>query len=78
MDTKPQIGCRPYYVSISSRIRELCGAIDRYASEKDKHNQVKLWAYEIMLLNEMDRTLRRVEAEKTWVEEKDGTLKEVE
>ena len=27
--------------------------------------------------DEMDRMLRRIEAEKTWVEEKDGTLKEV-
>lgn len=78
MDAKQPIGCRPYYVSISSRIRELCGAIDRYASEKGKHNQIKLWAAEIQCLNEMDRILRRVETEKTWVEEKDGTLKEVE
>lgn len=76
-DKKPPQGCKPYYVSISERITELCEAIDRNAAEKEKHNQVKLWTTEILLLNEMDRTLRRVEAEKTWFENKDGTLKEV-
>lgn len=74
---KPPIGCKPYYVAISERIGELCEAIRRCAGEKEKHNQVKLWANEIHMLNEMDRMLRRVEAEKTWIEEKDGTLKEV-
>ena len=75
---KPPIGCKPYYVAISERIGELCEAIRRCAGEKEKHNQVKLWVNEIHLLNEIDRILRRVEAEKTWIEEKDGTLKEVE
>lgn len=75
---KPQLGCSPYYVHISARVCELCEAIKRNATESGKHNQIKLWAAEIQYLNEMDRMLRRVEAEKTWVEEKDGTLKEVE
>lgn len=74
---KPPIGCKPYYVAISERIGELCEAIRRCAGEKEKHNQVKLWVNEIHLLNEMDRILRRVEAEKTWIENKGGTLKEV-
>lgn len=75
---KPQLGCSPYYVSISARICELCEAIKRNATESGKHNQIKLWAAEIQYLNEMDRMLRRVSEEKVWVENKDGTLKEVE
>lgn len=76
--SKPPLGCAPYYVGISARICELCEAIKRYATQSGKHNQIKLWTAEIQYLNEMDRMLRRVEAEKTWLEEKDGTLKEVE
>ena len=75
---KPPLGCSPYYVSASARICELCEAIKRNSAEAGSHNQIKLWAAEIQYLNEMDRMLRRVEAENTWVEEKDGTLKEVE
>ena len=75
---KPLLGCSPYYVSSSARICELCEAIKRASTQSGKHNQIKLWAAEIQYLNEMDRRLRRVEAEKTWVEEKDGTLKQVE
>lgn len=75
---KPPLGCSPYYVSAAARICELCEAIKRCSTEPGKHNQIKLWAAEIQYLNEMDRMLRRVETEKTWVEEKDGTLKEVE
>lgn len=74
---KPPTGCKPYYVAISERVDELCEAISRNAGEKEKHNQIKLWTTEIHMLNEMDRTLRRVEAEKTWVEDEDGTLKEI-
>lgn len=75
---KPTLGCSPYYVSASARICELCEAIKRASTQSGKHNQIKLWVAEIQYLNEMDRMLRRVESEKTWVEEKDGTLKEVE
>lgn len=78
LNRKPPLGCSPYYVSASARICELCEAIKRASTQSGKHNQIKLWATEIQYLNEMDRMLRRVEAEKTWVEEKDGTLKEVE
>lgn len=74
---KPPVGCSPYYVSISARICELCEAIKRKSTENGKHNQIKLWATEILYLNEMDRDLKRVEKEKTWVEKKDGTLEEV-
>ena len=56
----------------------LCEAITRASTQSGKHNQIKLWVAEIKYLNEMDRMLRRVESEKTWVEEKDGTMKEVE
>ena len=72
------LGCSPYYVNTSARICELCEAIKRYATESGKHNQIKLWAAEIQYLNEMDRMLRRIEKEKTWVDDKDGKLKEVE
>ena len=75
---KPPLGCPPYYVSSSARICELCEAIKRASTQSGKHNQIKLWATEIQYLNEMDRMLRRVEEEKVWVENKDGTLKEVE
>jgi Zn ribbon nucleic-acid-binding protein len=75
---KPPTECSPYYVNISARIRELCEAIKRHAAENGKHNQIKLWATEILCLNEMDRTLQRVAKEKTWVVQKDGTLKEDE
>ena len=75
---KPPLGCSPYYVSASARICELCEAIKRASTQSGKHNQIKLWAAEIQYLNEMDRMLRRVEEEKVWVENKDGTLKEVE
>lgn len=78
LKNKPPLGCSPYYVSASARICELCEAIKRASTQSGKHNQIKLWTAEIQYLNEMDRMLRRVEAEKTWVEEKDGTLKEVE
>lgn len=77
MQQKPVVGCKPYYVAISERVDVLCDAIRISAGEKGKHNQIKLWSTELQLLNEMDRMLRRVEAEKTWIEEKDGTLKEV-
>ena len=77
-ETKPPIGCSPYYVNISERICELCESIKRYSTERGKHNQIKLWATEILYLNEMDRSLDRVSKEKTWVENKDGTLREVE
>lgn len=75
---KQPLGCAPYYVRISERVQELTGAIRRNIAEPKKHNQIKLWAAEIQYLNEMDRMLRRFEEEKTWVEQKDGTLKEVE
>lgn len=75
---RPIMGCSPYYVSISARVCELCEAIKRYSAESGKHNQIKLWTTEIMLLNEVDMTLRRVEKEKVWVEDRRGMLKEVE
>ena len=72
------LGCSSYGLNISVRICDLCEAIKRYATESGKHNQIKLWAAEIQYLNEMDRMLKRIEKEKTWVEYKDGTFKEVE
>lgn len=75
--TKPPPGCSPYYVSISARICELCEAIKRYSTETGKNNQIKLWAHEIFMLNEMDRHLRRTEKEKVWAEKENGTIEEI-
>ena len=74
---KPPLGCSPYYVNTTARICELCEAIIRYASVLKNHNLIKLWATEILYLNEMDRSLARTEKEKTWVEGKDGKLEEL-
>jgi len=67
--TKPEIGCSPYYVHISSRICELCEAIKRYSTYENKHDKIKLWAYEIMILNEADRNLRHQAKQKVFFEE---------
>ena len=75
--SKPTVGCSPYYVNISARICELCEAIKRYSTEKGRHNQILLWAKEIIYLNEMDRSLKNDEKQRTWVENRDGTLKEI-
>lgn len=58
---KPPIGVSPYYVSISARICELCEAIKRFSTEKDKHDKIKLWCGEIMCLNEVDRAMKKYE-----------------
>lgn len=75
---KPPMGCSPYYIHISARICELCEAIKRYSTEKGFHNKILLWAKEIIYLNEMDRSLDHDAKQKTWVENKDGTLKEID
>ena len=74
---KPPLGCKPYYVAISERMSELCEAIDRNASEEERHNQTRLWITELHMLNEMDRMLRRVEKENVYVEDDTGGMKEV-
>lgn len=76
-DMKPPIGCKPYYVSISARVCELCEAIKRYLTENGGHNQIKLWLKELWDLNEMDRDLRYEEKRKVWKEDKDGKLQEM-
>ena len=75
--SKPPLGCSPYYVNISARICELCDAIKRHSTEKGFHNKILLWAKEIIYLNEMDRSLKHDEKQRTWVENRDGTLKEI-
>jgi len=76
-DCKPPIGCSPYYVSISARICELCEAIKTYSTISDKHDKIKLWCKEIMLLNEVDRNLRYEEKQKVWAEDHRGNLHEM-
>jgi len=66
---KPPLGCSPYYVHISSRICDLCEAIKRYSTYGNKHDKIKLWAYEIMILNEADRNLRHQAKQKVFFEE---------
>lgn len=75
---KPPLGCSPYYVTFAPRICELCEAIKRYSTEYGKYDQIKLWATEIQLLNEASRTLKRIEEERVFRQNKDGTLTEVE
>lgn len=77
-DCKPPTGCSPYYVAISARICELCEAIKTYSTISDKHNKIKLWCKEIMLLNEVDRNLRYEEKQKVWAEDHKGNLHEIE
>lgn len=74
---KPPLGCAPYYVGISARICDLCEAIKRYSTAGGKHDKIKLWAYEILQLNEMDRNLRHEEKRKVWKEDKHGKLQEM-
>ena len=74
---KPALGASPYYVNISARICELCEAIKRYSTETGKHNKIALWCKEILYLNEVDRNLRYDESCKVWIENKNGTLKEM-
>lgn len=74
---KHSLGCKPYYVAISERMSELCEAIERNASGEEMHNKTRLWIAELHMLNEMDRTLRRVEKEKVYVEDDTGGMKEV-
>ena len=75
--SKPPLGCAPSYAYISARICELCEAIKRYSTVDGKHDKIKLWAYEILQLNEMDRNLRYEEKRKVWKEDKDGKLQEM-
>lgn len=63
---KPPLGCAPYYVHVSSRICELCEAIKRYSTEKGKHDKIKLWAQEILMLNELDRNMAYVSKQKVF------------
>lgn len=74
---KPPLGCAPYYVGISARICDLCEAIKRYSTAGGKHDKIKLWALEILQLNEMDRNLRYEEKRKVWKEDKHGKLQEM-
>lgn len=74
---KPPMGCASYYVYISARICELCEAIKRYSTVDGKHDKIRLWAYEILHLNEMDRNLRYEEKRKVWKKDADGKLQEM-
>ena len=56
----------------------MCDAIKRHATGTGTHNKVLLWAKEIIYLNEMDRSLKHDEKQRTWVENRDGTLREAE
>lgn len=67
---KPPIGPKPYYVWISERIRELAAAIDENAARS--YNHVKVWALEIAMLKDMEKTLDEARKEDFEVEEKKG------
>ncbi len=49
MIEKPPLGCRPYYISASERIKELAEAIARNADRADLYGgHIEIWAYEIL------------------------------
>ena len=58
---RPPLGCKPYWVHIPERIKELCGAIERYSTEPDNHDKIDEWVREIELLNDMLDNMRFVE-----------------
>lgn len=76
-DTKPPLGCSPYYVGIDARICQLCEAIKEYSTYSCKHDQIRMWCKEILLLNEVDRMLRHEEKQKVWLEDEKGYLHEM-
>lgn len=47
---KPELGCKPYYVSSAERVEDLAGAISRYAGNIDsEHEKIRQWAEEIRM-----------------------------
>ena len=50
---KPPLGCKPYYISIPERIRELSQTIERNAESAS----VAVWAKEIELLSNVMREM---------------------
>ena len=57
---KPPLGCCPYYMNTSARICSLCEAIKEYSTEKNRHESIRLWATEILCLNEVDRHMEHI------------------
>lgn len=60
---KPPIGTKPYWISASKRISELCEAIKRYTdySAARSTDLIKLWAEEIVMQCEIIEKMRENE-----------------
>lgn len=55
---KPELGCKPYYVAASDRIKELSEAIQRCSCKSYLDcNRIREWAKEIEMLCEIVKTL---------------------
>lgn len=56
---RPLLGCRPYYVSIADRIKDLADAIRWQAETQCNTDMINLWAHEIELQCEMLQKLQQ-------------------
>ena len=55
----PALGCRPYYVTIAERIKDLAEAIRWQAETQCNTDMINLWAHEIELQCEMLQKLQQ-------------------
>lgn len=77
-EKRPPEGVDPYYVHIAWRAKNLCEAIVKQLEGSDPdHNRIRLWCYELIQLNELDRNLRYQEKQKMWAEDRHGRLFEI-
>lgn len=56
---RPTLGCRPYYVTIAERIKDLAEAISWQAETQCNTDMINLWAHEIELQCEMLNKLQQ-------------------
>lgn len=56
---RPPLGCKPYYIAIPERIRQLSESITAHAGAKT--GIVEMWAKEIRLLSNVLREMEREE-----------------
>ena len=55
----PLLGCRPYYVTIAERVKDLADAISWQAETQCNTDMINLWAHEIELQCEMLQKLQQ-------------------
>ena len=56
---RPVLGCRPYYVTIAERVKDLADAISWQAETQCNTDMINLWAHEIELQCEMLQKLQQ-------------------